>query len=108
MKLDMISIYQAVMLPNAQGKLINCQTVSDDIVPGVRLSLHEHVVTISHDDWLNDVYVFTANIRYAVKRKDVAVTFSEASKKILDRSVDKINQMGISTEGARKKKRAKE
>jgi len=76
MKLDKISVYQAIQVPTE--KKINLNTISEEIIPGVKLVLHEHVVTVSHPDWLEDVLVFTANIRFAIIRKEVVKTFDKS------------------------------
>lgn len=74
MKLSKISIYQAVEIPGE--KKVNMNTISADIVPGVELNLEDHIVTVSHKDWSEDILVPTTNIRYATTSKKVVKTFA--------------------------------
>jgi len=74
MILDKVSCYQAIEISH-NGKRNNFHTISSEVIPLVKLELNEHVLTISHPDWEEDVYVFTANIRYATRRKDIVMTF---------------------------------
>ena len=67
MKLDKISVYQAIQVPTE--KKVNLNTISEEIIPGVKMELQDHVVTVSHPSWVEDILVFTANIRFAVIQK---------------------------------------
>lgn len=75
MKLDKCSFYQAIELLTRPSKKTNLNTVSVDVIPGVILTLENHLVTISHPDWDEDVFVSTANVRYATAKKDSVLTF---------------------------------
>lgn len=74
MKLSKISIYQAVEIPG--DKKINMNTISSEIIPGVLMELDNHIVTVSHKDWGDDVLIPTTNIRYATTSKKIVKTFS--------------------------------
>ena len=75
MKIDKASCYQAVEI-SVNGKRNNFHTISEEVFPGVRMELIDHVLTVSHKEWDEDVYIFTANIRYFTAKKDLVITFA--------------------------------
>lgn len=77
MVLKMCSFYQAILLQSLPNKKMNMHTVSDEVLPGVTLILKDHIVTISHKDWDEDVLVSTANVRYATAAKELMMTFAK-------------------------------
>lgn len=76
MRLDKISLYQAAEIP-LPDKKINAHTISEEVFPGVEIDLTDHLVKISHIDWPEDIFVSTANVRYATRRKDVVIKIQE-------------------------------
>lgn len=76
MEIVRASFYQSIELP-VKSKKHNINTLSDDIFPGVKMELNDHLMTISHDDWDVDIQVSTANIRYCASRKDLVMTFAK-------------------------------
>lgn len=80
MKLNKVSFYQSVELP-IDGKRTNVNTLSAEVFPGIMMRLQDHMITVSHLDWEDDLFVSTANVRYATAKKDTVITFRLAQDK---------------------------
>jgi len=61
MKLLRVNFYQAVSLPIRTKS--NYNTVNEEAVPGVMLSVENQFVIVEHKDWSIAVVVPTANVR---------------------------------------------
>jgi hypothetical protein len=75
MKLSKVSFYQAVEIPVFPKQ--NFNTVSKDVISGVELELFDACIIVSHKDWIHDVVVPTANVRYATRDKETIMTFTK-------------------------------